>query len=125
MEYVGIFEGGGAKGFAHVGALKATEERGIQFSEVGGTSAGAIIAALVAAGFKADELYQPESNGLSKGKLSGNISDLFDAKTWQRYERLTSDYHRLISNQFTKKPNFFNRCFKLFLKTICLFDIFT
>lgn len=56
MEAYGIFEGGGAKGYAHLGALKAAEDRGITFRAVAGTSAGAIIAALAAAGYRADEL---------------------------------------------------------------------
>lgn len=56
MDAFGIFQGGGAKGYAHVGALKAAEQRGIRFVRIAGTSAGAIIAALAAAGYTADEL---------------------------------------------------------------------
>lgn len=41
--------GGGAKGFAHVGALKAFEEEGIEFSLAVGTSVGSIVAALYCA----------------------------------------------------------------------------
>ncbi len=44
-----VFEGGGAKGFAHVGALSCLEKnRHVQPAGVAGTSAGAITAALVA-----------------------------------------------------------------------------
>ena len=43
-----IFEGGGAKGLAHIGALKALEGRKVDLLGVAGTSAGAIVAALVA-----------------------------------------------------------------------------
>ncbi|MDC7784851.1 patatin-like phospholipase family protein [Rhodoplanes sp. TEM] len=59
------FEGGGAKGIAHVGALKALEEAlasaepGSRVVGVAGTSAGAIVAALAAAGFRADDLIDP------------------------------------------------------------------
>lgn len=56
IEAYGVFEGGGVKGTALVGALKAAEERGIVFKAVAGTSAGAIVASLVAAGYTADEL---------------------------------------------------------------------
>lgn len=52
----GVFSGGGIKGFAYVGAIQALEERGIQFKRVAGTSAGAILAAFIAAGFNAREL---------------------------------------------------------------------
>jgi NTE family protein len=53
------FEGGGAKALVHVGALKALEERGFEFKGVSGTSAGAIIAALKAVGYTADEIADP------------------------------------------------------------------
>ena len=51
-----VFEGGGAKGIVHVGALRALEEHNIQITGVAGTSAGAIVAALVAAGYSSREL---------------------------------------------------------------------
>ena len=51
-----VFEGGGVKGIGLVGALKAFEEAGFQWQNVAGTSAGAIIAALVAVDYKAAEL---------------------------------------------------------------------
>lgn len=47
---LGVFQGGGCKSLAFVGAFKEASERGVFFSEVAGTSAGSIIAALVAAG---------------------------------------------------------------------------
>lgn len=49
--------GGGIKGAAHVGALKAFEEAGITFQYISGTSSGSIVASLYAAGFSADEIY--------------------------------------------------------------------
>jgi NTE family protein len=51
-----VFEGGGVKGSGLVGAIAVTEELGYEFCNVAGTSAGAIVAALVAAGYRADEL---------------------------------------------------------------------
>lgn len=51
-----VFEGGGVKGIGLVGAVAVTEEHGYQFENVAGTSAGAIVAALIAAGYKADHL---------------------------------------------------------------------
>ncbi len=50
--------GGGIKGAAHIGAIKAIEEEKIKFDYVGGTSSGSIIACLYACGFKADEMYE-------------------------------------------------------------------
>lgn len=52
----GVFSGGGMKGFAYVGAMQVLEEHGIKFKRVAGTSAGAILATFIAAGFNAKEL---------------------------------------------------------------------
>jgi len=46
------FSGGGARGFAHAGALMAIEEAGLQPDAVAGVSAGSVIAVLYAAGVK-------------------------------------------------------------------------
>ncbi|MFZ3173108.1 MAG: patatin-like phospholipase family protein [Carboxydocellales bacterium] len=51
-----VFEGGGVKGVALVGALWAAEAQGYTWENVAGTSAGAIVAALVAAGYTASEI---------------------------------------------------------------------
>lgn len=40
-----VLSGGGAKGFAHIGVLRAFEEQGIPVDMIGGTSMGAIVAA--------------------------------------------------------------------------------
>jgi NTE family protein len=53
----GVFEGGGVKGIALVGALEAAEEAGItRWVNVAGTSAGAITASLLAVGYSPSEL---------------------------------------------------------------------
>src|SRR5690554_7077298 len=51
-----VLSGGGAKGFAHIGVLKVLEEEGIQIDYIGGTSMGAIIGALYASGYTANQL---------------------------------------------------------------------
>jgi NTE family protein len=50
-----VLEGGGVKGIALVGAVDVLEEHGYQVQRVAGTSAGAIVGALVAAGLTRDE----------------------------------------------------------------------
>ena len=50
--------GGGIKGIAHVGAIKALEEEKVKFNYVSGTSSGSIIATLYACGFTTDEMYE-------------------------------------------------------------------
>jgi NTE family protein len=51
-----VFEGGGVKGIALVGAFSVLEEEGYEPQNMAGASAGAIVAALIAAGYGADEL---------------------------------------------------------------------
>lgn len=51
-----VFEGGGVKGIGFVGAIKAIEDAGYEFENLAGTSAGAIVASLLAVGYTADEL---------------------------------------------------------------------
>ncbi|MFN4005959.1 MAG: patatin-like phospholipase family protein [Chitinophagaceae bacterium] len=56
---VGItLSGGGAKGLAHIGILKAIDSAGLQVDVVTGTSMGAIIGALYASGYTADSIEQ-------------------------------------------------------------------
>ena len=50
--------GGGARGGAHVGILKALEELNVPVDYIAGTSMGAIIGGLSAAGYSADEIEQ-------------------------------------------------------------------
>ncbi len=51
-----VLSGGGARGGAHVGVLKAIEELGIRVDYIAGTSMGAIIGALYASGYSAEEI---------------------------------------------------------------------
>ena len=50
--------GGGVRGAAHVGAIKALEENGIKIDAIGGTSAGSIVGALYAMEYTTDEMYK-------------------------------------------------------------------
>ncbi|MDA8483521.1 patatin-like phospholipase family protein [Pseudomonas resinovorans] len=51
-----VLSGGAARGLAHIGVLKALEEQGIKVDAIAGTSMGAVIGGLYAAGYKVDEL---------------------------------------------------------------------
>lgn len=51
-----VLSGGGAKGLAHIGALKVLEDAGVQVDYIGGTSMGAIVGSLYAAGYSAHQL---------------------------------------------------------------------
>lgn len=48
--------GGGAKGFAHIGVFKALEEKGLIPDIIAGTSVGALMGALFADGYEAEEI---------------------------------------------------------------------
>lgn len=50
--------GGGSKGAAHIGVLKALEEENIKIDYISGTSSGSIIATLYACGYSPDQIYR-------------------------------------------------------------------
>lgn len=50
--------GGGLKGVAHIGVIKALKELGIEIDAIAGTSSGSLIAALYVAGFSEDEMEE-------------------------------------------------------------------
>ncbi|RBP02608.1 patatin-like phospholipase family protein [Rossellomorea aquimaris] len=58
MDIDGVFSGGGIKGLALIGAYQALEEKGYKFKRLAGTSAGAVIAAFIAAGYSSRELLE-------------------------------------------------------------------
>ena len=53
-----VFSGGGARGFAHIGVVKALREAGITLDLVGGTSMGAIMGGGVALGWSIEEMTE-------------------------------------------------------------------
>jgi NTE family protein len=57
-----VLSGGGARGFAHLGVIKALEEFGLTFSEVSGTSAGSIAGAFYCNGYTPDQILEMVSS---------------------------------------------------------------
>ena len=49
--------GGGIRGIAHAGVLKALEDNGIKIDIIGGTSAGSLVASLYAMGYSPYYIY--------------------------------------------------------------------
>jgi NTE family protein len=75
MEIDGVFSGGGMKGLALIGAYEELEEKGYTFKRIAGTSAGSIIAGLIAAGYTSAELKRLIEEV--------NLTDFIDARrTW-------------------------------------------
>ncbi len=69
----GVFEGGGVTGIGLVGAVSVIEEAGYEFVNLAGTSAGVIVATLLAAGYSAAELKQT---------INGIDFSTFEDPTW-------------------------------------------
>lgn len=58
LKYTCLFGGGAIRGAGHVGALKAFEEFGITCENLGGSSVGSMVAALVAVGYTTSEIEE-------------------------------------------------------------------
>ncbi len=58
MKIDAVFSGGGVKAYAFIGALESLEAKSLRIERVAGTSAGAIFASLLAAGFSLEEIKQ-------------------------------------------------------------------
>ena len=76
-----VLSGGGAKGLAHIGAIRALEEKGIPIDYIAGTSIGAIVGGLYAAGYSTEEMEaifcNPEFDNILTGKMEGDYYFFF------------------------------------------------
>ena len=70
-----VLSGGGAKGLAHIAVIKALEENGIPIDYIAGTSMGAIVAGLYAAGYSPDEMEQLFKSEQFKFWSTGKIQE--------------------------------------------------
>jgi NTE family protein/lysophospholipid hydrolase len=64
-----VLGGGGARGMAHIGAIRAIQELGIPIDLIGGTSSGAIIAGAVAKGLDHEEMIETARRHIEGGSL--------------------------------------------------------
>jgi NTE family protein len=84
-----VLSGGGAKGLAHIGAMKVIEEAGIEIDYIGGTSMGAIIGALYASGYSASELdsiaKKMNFGSLIQDNLPRNAKTFYEKEDAERY----------------------------------------
>jgi len=84
-----VLSGGGARGVAHLGVLKALDELGVQVSAISGTSAGAIVGAFYSAGYKPEEIL----NIAKTQKFFGFSNLLFGKAGLFNMEAFDSVYH--------------------------------
>lgn len=91
-----ILEGGGAKGIAHLGALRAVEELKYPIAGIAGASADAFVAALAAAGYQSQELLDDSSkyaNPLNRRNL--DPVSLLGMDSWTQMHRSLKAARRL------------------------------
>ncbi len=62
-----VLSGGGTRGYAHLGAIKALKEEGIPIDMAGGTSIGALFSSLIAMDMEMAEIYEKAKEEISKG----------------------------------------------------------
>lgn len=81
-----VLSGGGARGFAHIGVLRSLERAGAKFDVIAGTSMGAIVGSLYAAGHTPEEIYELAKStswrdiidiSLQAGLIKGNRFESF------------------------------------------------
>jgi len=86
---------GGARGFAHIGVIKALEEAGIVPDIVTGSSSGAVVAALYASGRQARELEEI-ALGLERGDL---VDYTLFGNGWVKGEALQDFVNRMVNGR--------------------------
>lgn len=116
-----VLGGGGARGFAHVGAVKAMIEQGFEFDFVGGTSAGAIYGAgITHADFDFNEIHEL-CREAAAGKLTSNdltlpVVSLMSGRKMKKFlHRMFQDSHLedLWVNTYCVSANFSNASLKV------------
>ena len=91
-----VFEGGGAKGSAFVGALRALKQQGHQTRRLVGTSAGAITATLVAAGYSPEEMLDAVNERLDGKPRFASFMDVPHESDFTEAERSASETMRAL-----------------------------
>jgi len=102
-----VFEGGGVKGIGLVGAVSVIEKAGYKFENLAGTSAGAIVAGLLAVGFSSEEIKEELK------KL--NYNDFKDEKFSSEYELFEKGI-KIISKKGIYKGDYFAEWFEKLLE---------
>lgn len=94
-----VLSGGGAKGMAHIKALKVIEEAGIPIDYIAGTSMGAIVGGLYAIGYTTEQL----DSMVRKQNWTFLLSDRIKRSAMSLTDRERSEKYT-VSIPFTKTP---------------------
>lgn len=114
-----VLSGGGAKGLAHIGALKVIEDAGVRIDYIGGTSMGAIVGALYASGYTARELdsifHVIDFDELIQDNLPRAAKTFYEKNDAEKYAlTLPFDGFRIsFPSALSKGQNLFNLISKL------------
>ena len=88
-----VLSGGGAKGLAHIGVLKALEENNIPIDYITGSSMGALIGALYASGYSPIEIEAMVLSEKFKEMSQGEIDSYFSY--YLKQQQIDPSYIRL------------------------------
>lgn len=92
-----VLSGGGAKGLAHIGVLKVIDEAGIKIDYIGGTSMGAIVGGLYAAGYtgkQLDSIFRAaDYNAIIQDYTPRNSKNYYEREYNDRYA-ISLPFHR-------------------------------
>ncbi|MDX1544157.1 MAG: patatin-like phospholipase family protein [Christiangramia sp.] len=109
-----VLSGGGAKGLAHIGALKVLEEAGVRVDYIGGTSMGAIIGGLYAAGYSANELdsifHTTNFNILIQDDIPRSAKTFYEKEDTEKYALTLpfDDFQISFPSGLSKGQNIYN-----------------
>ena len=116
-----VLSGGGAKGMAHIGALKVIEELGVRIDYIGGTSTGAIVGGLYAVGYSAvqiDSIFKEINfSELIQDDLPRSTKTFFEKYESERYALTLpfQDFKISLPSSISKGQNMYDLFSKLTL----------
>ena len=116
-----VLSGGGAKGLAHIGALKTIDSLGVKIDYIAGTSMGAIIGSLYASGYSGKQLdsifRDVDFDALISDDLPREAKTFYERDNSEKYA-ITLPFNKFkvqIPSAISKGQNVFNLFSKLML----------
>ncbi|PTX60204.1 NTE family protein [Kordia periserrulae] len=116
-----VLSGGGAKGLAHIGALKMIDSLGIRVDYVGGTSMGAIVGSLYASGYtgkQIDSIFKKTNfDVLIQDELPRSAKTFYEKEDAERYAITLpfDDFKVSFPSSISKGQNVYNKLAQLLL----------